>query len=401
MKCKLSASDLCGWKPACAVLLFWAVTVIALPAQKFTTLVNFNGTNGAAPQPEFLAQGTDGNFYGTTLKGGANDIGTVFMMTPSGKLTVLHSFDSDGANPAGALVQAADRSFYGTTQSGGAYGYGTVFKITKDGTLTTLHSFNHQDGSFPNSTLVLARDGNYYGTTGFGGNLTPCPGNGCGTIFKITPSGALTTLYEFCSQTGCSDGATPFLSLAQGTDGNFYGATFGGGDGNGGTIFKITPQGALTTLAGFCPYYPFCDSNPLQVVRGTDGNYYGMTAQGGQLEGTIFKITPDGIRTTLYQFCTQTGCADGSTPRGVLTLGHDGNFYGTTYHGGTSNQGTVFKITPAGVLTTLHSFHGWDGRYPIGGVFQAKDGTLYGTTTSGGSGGQGTIYRLSPFGSGE
>jgi uncharacterized repeat protein (TIGR03803 family) len=182
----------------------------------------------------------------------------------------------------------------------------------------------------------------------------------------------------------------PFLGLAQGADGNFYGATYGGGDGNGGTIFKISPQGAINTLDSFCAFfYPFCNGrNALGLVQGTDGNFYGMTFGAGP--GTVFKVTPEGALTTLYSFCAQIACADGSTPRGALSLGSDGNFYGTTYYGGTSNQGTVFKITPSGVLTTLHSFHGWDGRYPIGGVSQASDGAFYGTTTSGGSGGQGT-----------
>jgi len=150
----------------------------------------------------------------------------------------------------------------------------------------------------------------------------------------------------------------------------------------------------LTTLTGFCPYYPFCDANPLQVVRGPDGNFYGMTSQGGQLEGTVFTITPEGVRTTMYQFCAQTGCSDGSTPRGALTLGRDGNLYGTTYFGGTWNRGTVFKVTPFGVMTTLHSFHGQDGMYPIGGVTQTKNGALYGTTTAGGAGGAGTVYKI-------
>ena len=111
--------------------------------------------------------------------------------------------------------------------------------------------------------------------------------------------------------------------------------------------------------------------------------------------GTVFKVTPGGALTIPYSFCAKIACADGSTPRGALSLGSDGNFYGTTYYGGTSNEGTVFRITPSGVLTTLHSFHGWDGRYPIGGVSQATNGAFYGTTTGGGSGGDGTIFRLS------
>ena len=399
---KLIVTKVRRWKTAGAVFLFCLVTAIALPAQNFTTLVNFNGANGAAPQPEGLAQGTDGNLYGTTRQGGANNNGTVFKMTPAGTLTTLYNFCSigaclDGNQPAGALVQATDGNFYGTTTGGGPFGAGTVFKITGSGSLTTLHSFRNIDGNNANSRLFQANDGSFYGTTAFGGNPSECPVfNGCGTVFKITSGGALTTLYTFCSQTGCTDGAVPFLGLAQGVDGNFYGATFGGGGPNGGTIFKISAQGTLTTLHTFCvtSYYPFCDGrNPLQLVQGTDGSFYGLTLDA---QGIVFKITPEGALTILYTFCSQIACADGSTPRGALSLGSDGNFYGTTQYGGTSNQGTVFKVTPSGVLTTLHSFHGWDGRYPIGGVSQASNGAFYGTTTSGGSGGQGTIYRFSP-----
>lgn len=395
------------WKTSGAVFLLCLMTATALPAQNFTTLVNFNGANGAAPQPEGLAQGIDGNLYGTTLNGGANNNGTVFKMTPAGTLTTLYNFCSltapgaclDGNHPASALVQATDGNFYGTTTGGGPFsGAGTVFKITGSGSLTTLHSFNNSDGRDPNSRLFQASDGSFYGTTSFGGNPNECPVfNGCGTVFKITSGGALTTLYTFCSQTGCTDGAVPFLGLAQGGDGNFYGATFGGGSSDSGTIFKVSAQGTLTTLHTFCvtTFYPFCEArNPLQLVEGTDGNFYGLTVGDGQ--GRVFKLTPDGALTILYTFCAQIACADGSTPRGALSLGNDGNFYGTTQYGGTSNQGTVFKITPSGVLTTLHSFHGWDGRYPIGGVSQASNGAFYGTTTSGGSGGQGTVYRLSP-----
>jgi|SRR5690348_12457456 len=392
------------WKTAGVVFLFCLVTATVLPAQNFTTLVNFNGANGAAPQPEGLAQGIDGNLYGTTRQGGAHNNGTVFKMTPAGTLITLYNFCSltapgaclDGNQPASALVQATDGSFYGTTAGGGSFGAGTVFKITGSGSLTTLHSFNNTDGNNANSRLFLASDGSFYGTTAFGGNPSGCSVfSGCGTVFNITSSGAFTTLYKFCSQTGCADGVVPFLGLAQGVDGNLYGATFGGGGPNGGTIFKISPQGSLTTLHTFCvAFYPFCDGrNPLGLVQGTDGNFYGLTVEDGP--GTVFKVTPDGTLTTIYSFCAKIACEDGSTPRGALSLGTDGNFYGTTFYGGTSNQGTVFKITPSGVLTTLHSFHGWDGRYPIGGVSQASNGAFYGTTTSGGSGGQGTIYTLS------
>jgi uncharacterized repeat protein (TIGR03803 family) len=391
----LSANKVQIWKIDCAVFLLFLTAVIAAPAQTFTTLVNFNGANGAYPQPEGLLQGLDGNLYGTTDSGGANNAGTIFKMTPTGVLTTLHSFNTtDGASPAASLVQALNGNFFGVTQNGGASGSGTFFRMTPSGVLTTLHNFDGTDGSLPNSRLLIASDGNFYGTAAFGGNSGLCPSVLCGTIFKITASGVLTTVYNFCLQTGCQDGVTPFLGLAQASDGSFYGATWGGGTGNGGTIFRVTSQGALTSYS-FCQAYPFCEINhPLNLVLGTDGNFYGLTEQAG-VQGSFFKVTPAGAVTTLYNFCAQLACADGATPRGALSLGSDGNFYGTTYYGGVRNLGTVFRVTPTGVLTTLHSFRGADGSYPIGGVSQAKNGDFYGTTTSGGSGGQGTVFRLS------
>ena len=215
----------------------------------------------------------------------------------------------------------------------------------------------------------------------------------------MTPTGKVSTLYDFCSLSGCADGAVLFDALVQGTDGNFYGTTWAGGSGNGGTIFKITPTGTLTTLYSFCvPDYPFCGdgSNPIKLVLGNDGNFYGTTAYGGgNGEGSVFKITPTGTFTTIYNFCAQIACTDGSTPRDGLTLGSDGNFYSTTYYGGANNQGTIFEITSAGLLTTLHSFDGTDGRYPIQHLFQATNGAFYGVTDSDGSSGYGTVFSLS------
>jgi uncharacterized repeat protein (TIGR03803 family) len=261
-----------------------------------------------------------------------------------------------------------------------------------------LHSFDGTDG-MEQKHLVQSSSGNFYGTTSNGGNLSECFGTGCGTVFEMTPSGTLTTLYEFCSLPGCADGAVLFDALVQGTDGNFYGTTWGGGGGNGGTVFKITPSGKLTTLYSFCvQYYPYCGdgSNPIKLVLGNDGNFYGTTAYGGSYgEGSVFKITPTGTLTTIYNFCTQIACTDGAVPRDGLTLGSDGNFYSTTYYGGADNQGTIFQITAAGVLTTLFSFDGTDGRYPIQHLFQATNGTFYGVTDNDGSSGDGTVFSLS------
>lgn len=367
----------------------------------FQTLVNFDGTNGTGPNLSPI-QGTDGNLYGGTGAGGEYGEGLLFKLTPTGTLTTLYSFCAksgcpDGKGGAPELL-GADGNFYGVSAFGGASGDGTVFKFTGKGALTTLHSFDGTDG-FIIKHLVQGSNGNFYGTTSNGGKLTECSNLGCGTVFEMTPSGKLTTLYDFCSLPGCADGAVLYDALVEGTDGNFYGTTWAGGTGNGGTIFKITPTGTLTTLYSFCvPDYPYCGegNNPIKLVLGNDGNFYGTTAYGGgNGEGSVFKITPSGALTTIYNFCAQVACTDGATPRDGLTLGSDGNFYSTTYYGGANNQGTIFQITPAGVLTTLHSFDGTDGRYPIQHLFQATNGIFYGVTDNDGTSGDGTIFSLS------
>src|SRR5271166_1836218 len=217
---------------AFAVVGFFSM-VLSLPAQTFTTLHSFDNTDGAYPTTG-LIQGADGNFYGTTVSGGTNSIGTVFKIAPMGTLTTLHSFDgSDGLQPYGGLVLATNGDSYGTTEfggpnCGGAGGDGTVFKITSSGVLTPMHDFSGTDGSNPYATLIQAADGDLYGTTVYGGVNSVC-NSGNGTVFKMTPNGALTTLYRFCSQNGCTDGAQPYAGLVQAANGNFYGTTYQGG----------------------------------------------------------------------------------------------------------------------------------------------------------------------------
>ncbi len=279
-------------------------------------------------------------------------------------------YPSDGGTPNAGLVQATDGNFYGTTYAGGASGNcqggcGTVYRITPGGTLTTLHSFDLYDGASPTAALVQGTDGNIYGTT-YGGGANQY----YGTVFKITPSGALTSLYSFCAQANCADGAMPYAGLVRGSDGNFYGTTLEGGSNTGcslgsgscGTVFKITPGGTLTTLYSFCAQAGCADGgNPYAgLVQASDGNFYGTTFErGANGYGTVFKITPAGTLTTLYSFCSQTNCADGQYPYAGLVQATDGNFYGTTSAGGAGayhQGGTVFKITPSGTLTTLYSF---------------------------------------------
>ncbi len=374
------------------------------PKNQLSTLADFTGSaNGAQPLYNNLIQGTDGNLYGTTYGGGVYDEGTVFEATPGGTLTALYSFCSqtsctDGSNPSSTLVQF-EGNFYGTTEFGGANGQGiiyeggTVFELTPGGQLTTLYTFCSQpgctDGAYPYAGLVQF-GGNFYGTTFEGG------ANGVGTVFKITPGGTLTTLYSFCSQDGCTDGLEPIAGLIQGTDGNFYGTTLGGGANGAGTVFKITPSGTLTTLYTFCSQSGCTDGiEPFGgLIQATDGNFYGTTLGGGATgAGTVFKITPSGTLTTLYSFCSQSGCTDGEEPFAGLIQATDGNFYGTTQNGGTSGYGTVFGITPAGLLSTLHSFVLTDGAYPDGGLVEAN-GNLYGTASSGGSRFDGAVFSL-------
>ena len=390
-------STLSLWRKIFFFCVVCLVETIDSPAQTFTTLVNLDGTNGSGPTG-VLVQGTDGNFYGTTSGGGAIGYGTVFKIAPWGKLTTLHSFDyTDGANP-NPLVQGTDGNFYGTTSIGGASsncpgGCGTVFKITPGGTPTTLHSFDGTDGDEPFAALVQATDGNFYGTTYAGGV------NDDGTVFEITAEGKLTTLYSFCRQTGCTDGEYPIAGLVQATDGNFYGTTNAGGANGSGTVFKITPRGTLTTLYGFCSQTKCADgSNPYAgLVQATNGSFYGTTSGGGANDGgTVFEIAAGGKLSTLYSFCSQTDCTDGFYPSDALVQATSRNFYGTTRYGGAADAGTLFKITAGGKLTTLHSFDGPDGDSPYDGLVQATNGNFYGTTTSGGAFGCcGTVFSLS------
>jgi uncharacterized repeat protein (TIGR03803 family) len=389
-----------SWKKVCGVFAICVAASLTLSgssaAQTFRLRHAFNGTDGANPYAG-LIQGTDGNLYGTTIDGGVNGGGNVFKLTPGGKLISLYDFCSqpncaDGQYPVTTLIEGADGNFYGTTQSGGPDNDGTVFKITPTGALTTLHSFNGNDGAAPYGSLMLANNGDFYGSADVGGP------NGAGTIFTITPGGALTTLYNFCSRGRCTDGQYPAGQLIQGSDGNLYGVTHAGGsyancnvDGCG-TIFKMTLNGKLTTLHTFDATngeYPYGG-----LIDDGQGLFYGTTASGGVAnDGIIFTVTVSGDFSTLYSFSGP----DGAEPYGML-LGSDGNFYGTTLYGygdGPYPRGSVFEITPAGTLTNLHTFDGRHGKNPYSGLVQHTNGTFYGTAYFGGHDGNGIIFTVS------
>ena len=298
----------------------------------------------------------------------------------------LHSFlnGNDGAAPIAGLVRGSDCNFYGTTSTGGASSNGVIFQITPNGAITNLW-----ESDAPGlSSLIQGTDGNFYGATAQGGL------NGWGRIFMITPGGVFSNLYDFAN-TG--DGGSPG-GLVQGTDGNFYGVTQAGN----GSVFQLTPAGIFTTLYDFAGGGSLAGPTSPGLIQGRDGAFYGLANYGGGYSlGGVFKIAADGAFTSLYEFTGSGdgGGTDGSTPYGGLTQGSDGNFYGTTYYGGSDNSGTVFMITPAGSITTLWSFSGAsDGKYPIAGLMQSSDGNFYGTTSAGGSGGSGTMFMITPVG---
>jgi uncharacterized repeat protein (TIGR03803 family) len=386
-----------GWKKACALLLLGATTGIGSSAQTLTTLSSFSWGHGAVPEAG-LVQATNGDFYGTANEGGSRKClygcGTVFKITPGGKLILLHTFCSlsgctDGAYPYAGLVQAANGNLYGTASEGGAKGYGTVFKITPSGEFTTLYIFcslpGCADGAYPLAGLVQAANGDLYGTTG-------------GTVFKITPSGMLSTLHNFCSPSSC-----PGVSgLVQDTNGDLYGTTQGDEVDKDGTVFRITPSGRLTTLYSFCTQSGCTDgaSPDAALAQGAKGELYGTTDAGGAgNDGTVFKITASGTLTTLYTFCSEGGCPPYIGIYSTLVQATDGNLYGTDFAGGPDGFGTIFKITPNGTLTTIYNFCSQnacsDGDAPLAGLIQATDGNLYGTTDVGGAHNLGTVFRLS------
>ncbi len=347
-------------------------------------LAEFDSTTGIQPYGS-LVQGSDGDFYGLTQYGGVNGAGTAFKVTAAGVLTKLADFDeASGRAPLGSLVEGSDGAFYGLAQYGGGNGIGTAFKVTAGGVLTKLVDFDFPTtGGNPHGSLIRGSDGDFYGVVTFGGI------NGVGTAFKMTASGELTKLADFDYATV---GGNPCFSLVEGSDGAFYGLTeYGGGNGIG-TAFKMTAGGVLTKLADFDPAttggYPKAG-----LVQGSDGNFYGVTNSGGVNGfGTVFKMTVAGVLTKLADFDSST---TGANPQGGLVQGSDGNFYGLTPNGGAENAGTAFKVTPTGELTKLADFEKLaNGAYAYGSLVQGSDGNFYGLTTFFGSSYYGTVFRL-------
>jgi uncharacterized repeat protein (TIGR03803 family) len=404
-------------------------TVFRMSAEGTVTTLHWfrGGSDGAVPAGR-LIQGFDGDLYGTTYglssAQGESGCGTVFRMTLGGELTTLHAFTGspDGCRASGGLVQGWGGNYFGTTVAGGAHGQGTIFRLDPFGTFALLYSFSGGvDGGAPMGDLVQGADGHFYGVTRAGGASR-------GTIFRVTPGGTVTPLYAF---QGVHEGSAWPLTLAP--DGSFYGTTFGtdywDDFSDPGTIFRITLDGAFTRLHLFQRPEGW---NPVdRLVRGSDGNFYGGSVPSYRTSDVsrVFKMTPDGTVSSVRALGASARSAfglmeapdgnlygvspndndlsylglvlrmpkDGSAltvmhrfpygpsgrdPMASLLRASDGNLYGTTWTGGDAGVGSVFKIVPGGALTRLHSFGVADRASPRTGLIQATDGKLYGQTGS-------------------
>jgi uncharacterized repeat protein (TIGR03803 family) len=373
------------------------VVVTCGPAT-YSVLYAFGASSVDAINPtNNIVLATDGNFYGTSRTGGANNDGAIFKMTSAGSETVLNSFSSSGTVGYGpdynsGLIVGSDGNLYGmTSNGGGSANCGSVFKTSPAGVVTTVYTFAGppSDGCSPHGRLVLGSDGNYYGMTYVGG------ANNKGTVFKITPTQASPYYSESLLHSfGSGDGQYPMAGLVEGSPGIFYGVTESGGSSGNGAVITITSAGAENVLYSFAGFPTDGGNSFSGLTLGPDGNFYGVTENGGtDLNGVVFKITPAGVETVIHNFAG--GTADGAAPNGSeLVLGTDNNFYSTTINGGANSDGVLYKITPAGEVTLLHSFAGGaDGASPTSSVvINPSNGHVYGTTPNGGTNSGGIFF---------
>jgi uncharacterized repeat protein (TIGR03803 family) len=417
-----------------------AQTLNVLFAFPYNANTTSNYPDGANPYAEMI-EGADGNYYTTTIAGGAGTCpglsqvipgcGAIVKITPSGQLSVVYSFPYDsssqtapeGLNPQAGLVQGPDGNFYGAATYGGSLGAagpcitpsrigggcGTIFKITPAGKATVLHTFCGgngcgslaTDGYLPAGRLIFGTDGNLYGTTQFGGVFQGVFNSG--TIFRISRSGTYKILHVFSGNSNTGDGANPAAGLIQASDGNFYGTTMSGGtSGIYGTVFKMTHSGAVTVLHSFMSVNDLNGAQPEgALVEASDGNLYGTAASGGANgRGTVFRVSKSGVFKKTYDF-TQAAGNVGFLPKAGLIQASDGNLYGTAWEGGGPTQvGSIYQLTLPGIATLEAGFDGQNtGSAPVDALLQGSDGKLYVTSQNGGgpngSGVQGTLAVLS------
>ena len=362
-------------------MLFLAVSMtVSLHAQTYADIHDFNcSTDGCGVQwPGIVAQGRDGNLYGTLPTSGKNGLGTVYKITPSGSLTAIYNFSGspDGSVPLSGLTLGTDGNLYGTANNGGANGYGAIFKITPAGVLTTLHDFTSTEAGGAYGPPVEGKTGGtFYGATNYG------------KAYSITSAGKFKLLPN----------AIPGSSqapLIRGSDGNLYGTTITGGNGYG-TVFRMSSAGAIKVIYSFDITHGYLPYGP--IVQGSDWFLYGTTANGGSIAhaaGIAFKLSTGGKITVLHEF-DNSSTTDGYLPLAGLVAGSDGNFYGATsagVFGGSAPYGALFKITKTGTYTILHAFDLTHGGIVETTPIQHTNGIVYGETVQGGSLSTGVFY---------
>ena len=358
-----------------------------------TVLHTFTGrTDGGQPQAGVILDSA-GNLYGTTLSGGTAGQGLVFKMSPSGKETVLYNFtgQSDGGQPRAGVILDSSGNLYGTTAVGGTAGAGTVYKLDAAGQETVLHSFTGSaDGAMPQAGLIRDLAGNLYGTTTYGGT------GGGGVVFKLDTTAHETVIHSFI---GGADGSLPFAGVVRDAAGNLYGTTYSGGPWLSGVAYKLDPSGQETILHSFSNG---TDGGLLQsgLILDPAGNLYGAAYNGGPQgmysQGLVYKLSPSGAETVLYNFALG---ANGCGPKAGVIRDPSGNLYGTTVLCGKTDLGVVYKLDPTGNETVVYNFAGGtDGYAPLAGVVRSSAGNLYGTTQNGGPANAGVVFSLDAAG---
>jgi uncharacterized repeat protein (TIGR03803 family) len=397
---------------AALTVTFFATLTATRPAlaQSYSVVHNFCDAikcpDGAEPSAG-LIRDSAGNLYGVAAGGGSpNEKGVVFKLTPSGSETILYAFGAipnDGSDPEGQLIRDAQGNLYGTTAMGGAnntsgQGDGIVYKLSPDGTETILYNFgaSSTDGTQPRWGVVMDAAGNLFGTTYAGGAY------GFGTIFRITPQGGETVLHSFAGD--ITDGGGPFAALIKDSSGNLYGTTqFGGtGSGNpfggGGTVFEYSASGSYSILHNFAGPPSDGTQPSASLTLDGQGNLYGTAHSGGSNgEGNVFKLSPGSNgswnETIVHNFNVVN---QGQNPYAGVVLDPAGNLYGTTFVGGAYGYGCLYKITPAGKLSVLHAFGAYpDGQMPFANLLFSR-GKLYGVALYGGSHSGGTVFEYTP-----
>lgn len=374
------------------VFLAVVLATVTAQGQVYTVLYNYGSTKGDPLGPGALTQGTDGRLYGPSGAGGAHNTGSVFAMTTNGGMKVLYSAPPSSTYGLSSFTLSSDGRFYGAMYWGGEDNEGAILEFVPRQQADILYSFDDFDGANPLNPPVEGLDGNLVGTTYHGGSAT-CD-QPCGTVYKLTPGGQLTTLYEFNEYDG---GYFP-NNLILGSDGTFYGTTVQGSyDYQQGTVFRITPLGAFTTIHTFSDPNAPASVNPTSLIMADDGNLYGLTSNGGASgDGVAYRLTPTGDYTILHNF----SYSDGQEPFGLLQA-NDGNLYGVAASGGAKyGAGTIYRLTLDGSFSVLYNFAQTAGVQPSG-LTQDTNGILYGNTTSGGSKNDGVFFSfdlgLSPF----